>query len=70
MLRRIWAVLQKEFIQTLRDRRTLVIQLGLPVMQLLIFGYALSTNVEHLPLVIADQSLDRASPAFDGAMVT
>lgn len=70
MLRRIWAVLQKEFIQTLRDRRTLVIQLGLPVMQLLIFGYAIRTNVEHIPLVVADQSLDRASRAFVEAMVT
>jgi len=61
MLRRIWAVMQKEFIQTFRDRRTLLIQLSLPVMQLLILGYAIRTNVEHIPLVVADQSLDRAS---------
>jgi ABC-2 type transport system permease protein len=68
MLQRIWAVIQKEFIQTLRDRRTLIIQLGLPVAQLLIFGYAIRTDVRHIPLVVADQSLDRASRAFVEAL--
>lgn len=68
MLKRIWAVIQKEFIQTLRDRRTLIIQLGLPVAQLLIFGYAIRTDVRHIPLVVADQSLDRASRAFVQAL--
>ena len=68
MLQRIWAVIQKEFIQTLRDRRTLLIQLGLPVIQLLILGYAIRTTVNHIPLVVADQSLDRASRAFVEAM--
>ncbi len=68
MLQRVWAVIQKEFIQTFRDRRTLLIQLGLPVLQLLILGYAIRTTVEHIPLVVADQSLDRASRAFVAAM--
>ncbi len=61
--------MQKEFIQTLRDRRTLFIQLGLPIVQLIIFGYAIRTSVEHIPLVIADQSLDYASRAFVEALV-
>jgi ABC-2 type transport system permease protein len=69
MLQRIWAVTQKEFIQTLRDRRTLLIQLGLPIVQLFIFGYAIRMNVEHIPTVVADQSLDRASRAYVQAMV-
>ncbi len=69
MIQRVWAVMQKEFIQTFRDRRTLLIQLGLPVMQLLILGYAIRTTVEHIPLVVADQSLDRASRTFVEAMV-
>ena len=70
MLRRIWAVILKEFTQTLRDRRTLLIQLGLPIAQLFIFGYAIRMNVEHVPTVVADQSLDRASRAYVEAMVT
>ena len=69
MLQRIWAVMQKEFIQTLRDRRTLLIQLGMPILQLFIFGYAISTTVEHVPTVVADQSLDVASRAYVDAMV-
>ena len=68
MLQRIWAVMQKEFIQTLRDRRTLLIQLGMPILQLFIFGYAISTTVEHVPTVVADQSLDAASRAYVDAM--
>ncbi|MBN1642937.1 MAG: ABC transporter permease [Anaerolineae bacterium] len=69
MLRRIWATVQKEFIQTLRDRRTLAIQLGLPIVQLLIFGYAIHTDVRDIPLAVADQSLDPASRAYVQAMV-
>jgi ABC-2 type transport system permease protein len=69
MLRRIWALLHKEFIQTLRDRRTLLIQIGLPIVQLFIFGYAIRTNVEHVPTAVADQSLDPASRAYVQSMV-
>jgi ABC-2 type transport system permease protein len=69
MLRRIWALLHKEFIQTLRDRRTLLIQIGLPIVQLFIFGYAIRTNVEHVPTAVADQSLDPASRAYVRSMV-
>ena len=69
MFQRIWAIMQKEFIQTLRDRRTLLIQLGLPIAQLFIFGYAIRMNVEHVPMVVADQSLDADSRAYVEAMV-
>jgi len=70
MLRRIWAVIQKEFIQTLRDRRTLGIQLMMPMIQLFLYGYAINMNVEHIPTAVADQSLDPASYAFVEAMTT
>jgi ABC-2 type transport system permease protein len=70
MLRRTWAVIQKEFIQTLRDRRTLLIQLSLPMIQLFLYGYAINMNVDHVPTVVADQSLDAASRAYVSAMTT
>jgi ABC-2 type transport system permease protein len=70
MFQRIWAIMQKEFIQTLRDRRTLVLQIGIPIVQLFIFGYAIRMNVEHIPMVVADQSLDADSRAYVEAMVT
>jgi len=69
MLQRIWAVLQKEFIQTFRDRGTLIMMLSMPIVQLLLFGYAVDMNVEHIPTVIADQSLDNASRAYVAALV-
>jgi ABC-2 type transport system permease protein len=70
MLQRIRAVMHKEFIQTFRDWRTLLIQLNLPIIQLFILGYALRMNVEHVSTAVADQSLDAASRAYVEAMVT
>ncbi|HSJ52474.1 MAG TPA: ABC transporter permease [Anaerolineae bacterium] len=69
MPRRIWAVMQKEFIHILRDRRTLAILVGMPIIQLLLFGYAINMNVDHIPMVVADQSLDADSRAYVNAMV-
>ncbi len=68
MLQRTWSVIQKEFIQNLRDRRTLVIMLMLPLVQLLLFGYAISMNVRHIPMVVSDMSLDAASRSYLDAM--
>ncbi|MFL7794023.1 MAG: ABC transporter permease, partial [Anaerolineae bacterium] len=68
MLQRIWTVVQKEFIQTFRDRRTLLLQLSMPVIQLLLMGYGMDTNVTHIPLVVADQSRDSASLAYVSAL--
>jgi len=65
---RIRAIIEKEFIQTLRDRRALAIQIGLPVAQLIIFAYAIRMNVEHIPTVVADQSLDTSSHDYVAAM--
>jgi ABC-2 type transport system permease protein len=68
MLQRTWSVIQKEFIQNIRDRRTLVIMLMLPLLQLLLFGYAISMNVRHIPTVVSDMSLDAASRSYLDAM--
>src|SRR5260370_8424191 len=46
----------KEFIQMRRDRLTLAMMVGLPVVQLLLFGYAIQTDVRNLPTVVLDQS--------------
>jgi len=69
MLRRIWAITQKEFIQTLRDRTTLAILLSMPILQLILFAYAIHMDVKHIPLVVADQSLDAASRSYVDDMV-
>ncbi len=60
-MRRLRALLIKEFIQMGRDRLTLAIMGLLPVIQLLIFGFAINTEVKHLPTVLYDQSVSAES---------
>lgn len=50
---RVLAVLTKEFIQMRRDRLTFAMIIGIPVVQLFIFGYAINLNPKHLPTAIA-----------------
>ncbi|HWA04746.1 MAG TPA: ABC transporter permease [Rhizomicrobium sp.] len=52
-LARTGAVLRKELIQIRRDRVTLAMIVGIPVMQLLLFGYAINLNPKHLPTVVS-----------------
>ena len=54
--RRLMAVMVKELRQMRRDRITLAMIIGIPVMQLLLFGYAINTNLRDLSAGIADQS--------------
>ncbi len=53
--RRIWAVLKKEFIQLLRDKTTLRMIIGIPIMQLLLFGFAINSDPKHLPTAVIAQ---------------
>ena len=68
-LRRLGAVMRKETIQRLRDRRTLILILAIPLLQMLLFGYAVDLTADHLPTAISDQSLDKESRAFVDALV-
>ena len=53
---RLRALLLKEFIQMRRDRLTYAMMIGMPILQLLLFGFAINTDVKHLPTVVFDQS--------------
>jgi ABC-2 type transport system permease protein len=55
-LRRILAVLQKELVQLRRDRVTLAMIVMLPLIQLILFGYAINTEVREIPAALVDQS--------------
>ena len=56
--RRLFAILMKEFIQMRRDRMTFALMVGVPILQLLLFGFAINTDPRHLPTAvhIADDS--------------
>ncbi|MBC7828638.1 MAG: ABC transporter permease [Chitinophagaceae bacterium] len=52
---------QKEFYHVLRDRKTLLILFGMPMVQILIFGFALTNEVKNTKLMIVDHAKDLAS---------
>ena len=58
-LRRFWAVVAKEFIQMRRDRMTFGMMVGIPLLQLTLFGFAINSDPKHLPTAIlsADHSM-------------
>ncbi|MBE0446807.1 MAG: ABC transporter permease [Actinobacteria bacterium] len=60
-MRLIKAITRKEFIHILRDPRTLGITLFLPLFQLLMFGYALSLDINHIPVAIYDSDRSATS---------
>ncbi|HVT39753.1 MAG TPA: ABC transporter permease [Gemmatimonadaceae bacterium] len=61
---RFWPMLWKEFIQMRRDRLTFLMMTGLPAIQLLLFGYAIQTDVRHLKTVVLDESRTAESRAL------
>src|ERR1017187_7698756 len=54
MLARIKQMLIKEFIQVFRDKRTRFILIGPPIIQMMIFGYAATYDIHHVPTVVLD----------------
>ncbi len=60
---RLFAIMLKELRQLRRDRITLAMIVGIPVLQLVLFGYAINLNVRGLPAVIADQANTAGSRA-------
>jgi ABC-2 type transport system permease protein len=61
---RLGAIVWKEFIQMRRDPATLGLMLGVPIIQLLLFGYAIRMDVRHLPTAVFDQSRTQESRLF------
>ena len=55
-LRRILAMTRKEFRQLARDRLTLGMIVGIPSLQLVLFGYAINLDVRHIPTAVLDRS--------------
>jgi ABC-2 type transport system permease protein len=55
-MRRVTAVSRKEFLHILRDPRSLGMAIAIPMLMLLLFGFALTLDVDHVPLVVWDQN--------------
>ena len=54
--RQVFAVMVKELRQMARDRMTVAMMLGIPTLQLLLFGYAINLDVRNLPAAVADMA--------------
>jgi ABC-2 type transport system permease protein len=65
---RILAILSKEFTQLVRDRLTYAMLIGIPVFQLLLFGYAINSDPKHLPTAVLVQDQGRFSRSVLGAL--
>jgi len=61
MTSRLFSLIRKEFIQIIRDPRTLVLVLLMPVMQLFLLGYAATNDVRNVPLAVYNQDRGPAS---------
>ena len=66
--RRLWAMLVKETIQMRRDRVTFAMMLGVPIIMLILFGYAINTDPKHLPAALVAPTQDRYTRAIVSAL--
>jgi len=62
--RRLWAVARKEALHIRRDPRSLILAVGIPMLMLLMFGYALTLDVDRVPFVVWDQGRSVESREF------
>jgi ABC-2 type transport system permease protein len=67
-LSRWWSIVLKEFLQLRRDRVTFAMIIGLPIVQLALFGFAINTNPKHLPTAVIIHDQSEFSRSFVAAM--
>jgi len=69
-MKRFLGFVRKEFLHIFRDIRTLIIIFGIPAAQILIFGYAVSTDLKDAKIAILDNSKDEISREITGKLVS
>lgn len=57
-MKQLFAFIQKEFYHVFRDKRTLLILFGMPIVQIVLFGFALSSEVKNIGIAIVDNAND------------
>lgn len=60
-MKRFWGFVRKEWFHIIRDKRSLLILIGMPIAQILIFGFAITTDLRETPILVVDPSPDAAS---------
>jgi ABC-2 type transport system permease protein len=64
MIKRLGAIMRKEFRHIFRDWQTLIIVLAMPVVMMFLYGYALDVTIENVPVIIEDPSSSVESRAL------
>ena len=64
MGRRIWQMMKKEFIQVWRDRRLRIFLILPPIVQLIIYGYAINFDIRQVPFGVFDEDRSQASESL------
>ena len=67
---RWWSIVLKEFLQLMRDRVTLRMITMIPIMQMVLFGYAINSDPKHMPTAIISSDHSQFSRSFIAAMKT
>ncbi|MBS3915532.1 MAG: ABC transporter permease [Bacteroidetes bacterium] len=57
-MKQFWSFIRKEFLHVFRDRKTLIILFGMPVVQILIFGFALTNEIKNSRIMVLDAAHD------------
>ena len=70
MFRRLRPIIIKEFLQIRRDKRVLAILTLFPALLMLLNGYALNSDVQHVRMAVCDQEKSHESREFTDAFVT
>ena len=68
-MQRIRAVLKKEFLHIIRDKRTLLLIVLMPLMQLILYGYAINTDVKHMAMAVYDEDQTSLSRRLINSLV-
>ena len=63
-MKQFFSFVKKEFYHILRDKRTMLILLGMPIVQIIIFGFALTNEVKNSKIAVLDYSKDVATTAI------
>jgi len=63
-LQRLGIIIKKEFLHIIRDKASLMIAIAMPLMFILIFGYAVNTDVENIDFAVLDQDKTKDSREF------
>jgi len=60
-MRQLLAYIKKEFYHVFRDSKTLILLFGMPIVQILLFGFALTNEIKNSELIICDYSNNKTS---------